>query len=393
MLRTLIPLGPPNRTLLMALRDIDLKVDRGETLGIIGRNGAGKTTLLRLLAGVSQPSAGTVTIRGRVAPLLSVGVGFHQEMTGRENVLVNGMLLGLTKSQMKARFDGIVAFAELADFIDTPVKFYSSGMLMRLGFSVAVSVAPDVLLIDEVLAVGDVAFQLRCLERMRELQRAGTTIVFVSHALHAVNLLCPRTMLISEGRVAYDGPTETAIAHFQRLLAASDEVSGQGVRILHHELLCADGTPVEDVEQGQALTYCMAVRFDEPVDGPGVNFRVVAEDGTVAYSMQTALGERWRAYAAGDEASIRVPFRPRIGGGGTFHISADVTDSVTTVLASAPSGPSFYVPPLFGAGGPADMEATISVDGENRTDFRWSRLEDVEPSAHLRKAKGTSPPG
>ncbi len=388
LLRSLIPLGPPNRTRLQALQDIDLQVEKGETIGVIGRNGAGKTTLLRLLAGVSQPSAGTVTIRGRIAPLLSVGVGFHQEMTGRENVLVNGMLLGLTKSQMKARFEEIVAFAELTDFIDTPVKFYSSGMLMRLGFSVAVSVAPDVLLIDEVLAVGDVAFQLRCLERMRDLQRAGTTIVFVSHALHAVHLLCPRTVLISNGRVEYDGPTETAIAHFHRLLAVSDETGGKGVRILHQELLSADGTAVEDVEQGQELFYRMTVRFDEPVDGPGVNFRVVAEDGTLAYSMQTALGERWRAYDAGDEASVRVAFRPRIGGGGTFHISVDVTDSVTTILASVPKGPSFYVPPRYGAGGPADLEATISIDGENRTRFRWARLEDAEPSAQLRRADG-----
>ncbi|MDQ6613543.1 MAG: ABC transporter ATP-binding protein [Actinomycetota bacterium] len=388
LLRSLVPFGPPNRTPLWALQSINLTVGTGETVGIIGRNGAGKTTLLRLLAGVSQPTAGNVTIRGRIAPLLSVGVGFHLEMTGRENVFVNGMLLGLSKPQIRARFDEIVAFADLADFIDTPVKFYSSGMFMRLGFSVAIYVEPDVLLVDEVLSVGDVGYQLRCLNRMRELQRSGTTIVFVSHNMHAVHLLCPRTVLLNKGRIEYDGPTEMAIAHFHRFLEAGDDTTGAPVRILHQELLQADGTAVEDVEQGQSLTYGMTVRFEEPVDGPGLNFRVLGEDGTLAYSMQTSLGERWRAYPAGGEASIKVNFAPRIGGGGTFHISVDVIDSVTNVLATALSGPSFYVPPLFGAGGPADFEATILIDGDNRTNFRWARLEDVEPAARLRKAEG-----
>lgn len=385
LLRSLVRFGPPNRSRLWALRDVDLSVGEGETIGIIGRNGAGKTTLLRLLAGVSQPTSGTVAIRGRIAPLLSVGVGFHQEMTGRENVLVNGMLLGLKRAEIRRRFDEIVAFADLAEFIDTPVKFYSSGMFMRLGFSVAIHVSPEVLLVDEVLAVGDVAFQLRCLNRMRDLQRSGTTIVFVSHALHAVNLLCPRTVLLHHGRVQYDGPTETAIARYHRLLEAGEEVRGSAVRILRQELVHEDGAPVEDIEQGQVLVFRMSVRFEEPVDGPGVNFRVVSEDGTLAYSMQTVLGEQWRSYGTGDEAAVRVMFRPRLGGGGTFHISVDVTDSVTKILATSPAGPSFYVPPLFGVGGAADLEAAIAIDGHNRTDFRWSRLEDVEPTGRLRK--------
>jgi ABC-2 type transport system ATP-binding protein len=391
LLRSLTPFGGPNRRLLWAIQNVDLEVATGETVGIIGRNGAGKTTLLRMLAGVSQPTEGSLTIRGRIAPLLSVGVGFHPEMTGRENVVVNGLLLGLTKSQVKARFDEIVAFAGLGDFVDTPVKFYSSGMFMRLGFSVAVNVDPDVLLVDEVLAVGDVAFQLRCLNRMRDLQRSGTTILFVSHALHAVHLLCPRTILLEQGRVAFDGPTESAIAHFHRLLQSDDESYDAGVRILHQELLRADGTPAGNVEQGQPLTYSMSVRFDRPIDGPGVNFRVVGEDGTLAYSMQTVIGERWRAYQAGDEATVRVAFRPRLGGGGSFHVSVDVTDRLTTVLATAPNGPAFYVPPLYGVGGPADLEASIAIDGENRTDFRWARLEDVAPSAQA--PQGSPPQG
>jgi len=376
LLRSLVPIGGPNRSELWALRDIDLRIGKGETVGIIGQNGAGKSTLLRLLAGVSQPTAGTLAIRGRIAPLLSVGVGFHLEMTGRENVFVNGMLLGLGRSEIKARFDEIVAFAGLADFIDTPVKFYSSGMFMRLGFSVAVQVEPDVLLVDEVLAVGDVAFQMRCLNRMRDLQRAGTTIVFVSHHLHAIHLLCPRTVVVHHGRIDFDGATEAGIARYHQLLSTPDDQDPDApVQVLHRELLNGAGTAAEDVEQSQELTYVLRVRFVEPVEGPGVNFRVVSEDGSLAYSMQTVIGERWRRYDAGDEAEVRVRFRPRLGGGGTFHLSVDITDHVATILATDLDGPSFYVPPLYGVGGPADLECSIALDGAPRTNFTWNRIE------------------
>lgn len=388
LVRALIPLGGANRSELWALRDVNLRIGKGETVGIIGHNGAGKSTLLRLLAGVSQPTAGTLAIRGRIAPLLSVGVGFHLEMTGRENVFVNGMLLGLTRAEIKSRFDEIVAFAGLSDFIDTPVKFYSSGMFMRLGFSVAVQVDPDVLIVDEVLAVGDIAFQLRCLERMRDLQRSGTTIVFVSHHLHAIHLLCPRTVVVHHGRIDFDGATEPAIARYHKLLATPENQDPDApVLILHRELLLDDGTPVEDVDQTQLLTYVMRVRFGEAVEGPGVNFRVMSEDGTLAYSMQTVIGERWRQYPAGSEAEVRIRFRPRLGGGGTFHLSVDVTDCLTTILTTDLDGPSFYVPPLYGVGGPADLEGAITVDGAPRTNYTWARLV-TDPATDLPWAEG-----
>ena len=389
LLRALVPIGGPNRTELWALRDIDLRVGQGETIGIIGHNGAGKSTLLRLLAGVSQPTAGTLTIRGRIAPLLSVGVGFHMEMTGRENIFVNGMLLGLSRPEIKSRFDEIVEFAGLAEFIDTPVKFYSSGMFMRLGFSVAVQVDPDVLIVDEVLAVGDIAFQLRCLNRMRDLQRAGTTIVFVSHHLHAVHLLCPRTVVMHQGRIDFDGSTEAGIARYHQLLATPDDQDPNApVRILHRELLQEDGSPAEEVDQGQELTYVLRVGFREPVDGPGVNFRVMADDGTMAYSMQTAIFEEWRHYGAGDEAEVCIRFRPRLGGGGTFHLSVDVIDSLSSVLTTDLDGPSFYVPPLYGVGGTADLEGAITVDGTLRTNYTWNRLV-TEPGG---ASPGADPP-
>jgi len=375
LLRTLIPLGGPNRTELWALRDADLRIDRGETVGVIGHNGAGKSTLLRLLAGVTRPTAGTMVVRGRIAPLLSVGVGFHLEMTGRQNVLVNGLLLGLTRGEIKARFDDIVEFSGLAEFIDTPVKFYSTGMFMRLGFSVAVQVDPDVLIVDEVLAVGDMAFQLRCLDRMRDLQRAGTTIVFVSHHMHAVHLLCPRTLVLHHGRVDFDGTTEPAIARFHKLLSnPGGDGSDAPVKVIDRELLLDDGTPAVDVDQAQVLTYVLRVRFDQPVDGPGVNFRVMTEDGRLAYGRQTVVGEHWRQYPADSQAEVRIRFRPRLGGGGTFHIGVDITDHLTTILITDLDGPSFFVPPLHGVEGPADLDGAISVDGTSRTDYSWDRL-------------------
>src|SRR5438309_1146293 len=211
LLRSLLPFARRTRTPIYALRDIDLAVGRGETLGIIGRNGAGKTTMLRLMAGVTQPSQGVVRTVGRVAPLISIGVGFHQEMSGRENVYVNGMLLGLSAREVEHRFDEIVAFAELEDFIDTPVKFYSAGMFMRLGFSAAVHSDPDLLVVDEVLAVGDMAFQVKCLERMRSLQGGGTSIVMVSHSMGTIRVLCPRVAVMHRGQLVFDGDPDAAV--------------------------------------------------------------------------------------------------------------------------------------------------------------------------------------
>src|SRR3954468_3336998 len=228
LLRSLLPFTRPKRSPIYALRDIDLTVGQGETLGIIGRNGAGKTTLLRLMAGVTQPTTGVVRRAGRVAPLISVGVGFHQEMSGRENVYVNGMLLGLSAKQVAQRFDEIVAFAELDDFIDTPVKFYSSGMFMRLGFSVAVHSDPRLFLVDEVLAVGDMSFQAKCLDRMRALQQAGTSIVLVSHIMSAVRLLCPRVAVLEDGRLLFDGDPETAIGEYYKVLSTPDGATVDG---------------------------------------------------------------------------------------------------------------------------------------------------------------------
>jgi ABC-2 type transport system ATP-binding protein len=377
LVRSLVPLGPPNRTELWALRDANLRVEPGETLGMIGRNGAGKSTMLRLLAGVTGPTTGTVVTRGRVAPLLSVGVGFHHELTGRENIYVNGMLLGFSKARINALFDEIVEFADLTEFIDTPVKFYSSGMYMRLGFSVAIHVEPDVLLVDEVLAVGDVGFRQRSLDRMRAMQQAGTALVFVSHWLQAVQVLCPRTACMHQGRIAFDGPTDAAIARYHELLANDEEEKGAGsVRVDHRELVNAEGVAVGTVHQDDLLTYRVRLRFDRPADSPRVFFQVISEDSILAYQTSTPIGESWRSFSEGEETQVVVSFRPRFGGGGTFRVAMLVTNTDSSVvLVHDHSGPSFFVAPRLGTLGITDLLATITIDGEHRANHRSLRFE------------------
>lgn len=201
-----------------ALEDVDLEVGRGERLGVIGRNGAGKSTLLQVIAGVLRPTAGVADIRGRVAPLLQLGAGFDLELSGRENVFLNGALLGLQRGQIKARFDAIVEFAELRDFIDAPLRTYSTGMAARLGFAVATECEPDILLLDEILSVGDEAFQDKCIERLREFTKRGTTMVIVTHSSDFVLRECTRAVWIHEKRVAADGSPRSVVDEYHHFL-------------------------------------------------------------------------------------------------------------------------------------------------------------------------------
>ena len=316
-------------------------------------------------------------MRGRVAPLLSVGVGFHPEMTGRENVYVNGMLLGLKKPAIDRLFDEIVDFAELADFIDTPVKFYSSGMFMRLGFSVAIHVDPTCSSSTRSSLSGDVAFQLRCFDRMRELQRDGATIVFVSHSMSAVHLLCPRALFLHKGQVQFDGPSESAIALFHDRLAVEDqEDAGAPVRIVQRELTTGTARrSTSSISSSPSATDHAAL--PARVHGPQMMFRVLGQDTTVTYGMQTTIGDRWRTYDAGEEATVEVVFRPTFGGGGTYRIAMVVkADDHEEVLLHDQNGPSFYVPPRRGVVGFADLDASISVDGVPRSDHVSLRLDD-----------------
>jgi ABC-type polysaccharide/polyol phosphate transport system ATPase subunit len=205
-----------------ALRDVSFQVRQGEALGIVGHNGAGKTTILKILSSITTPSAGEITVRGRMAALVEVGSGFHPELTGRENIQLHGAMLGMRRSEIRRKLDSIIEFSGVGQYIDVPVKRYSSGMYVRLGFSIAAHLDPDILLLDEVLAVGDAAFQAKCLDRLAELRRSGRTVVFISHDLAAVYRLCDRAILMSHGRVVAEGPPREVIDEYQQMTFGDD---------------------------------------------------------------------------------------------------------------------------------------------------------------------------
>src|SRR5947199_5255632 len=206
-----------------ALKEVSFSVPKGSTYGVIGRNGSGKSTVLKLVAGITKPTSGTVRVRGRISALIELGAGFHPEISGRENVFINGIMLGLTKQQIQARFDEIVDFAELRDFIDAPVKTYSSGMYMRLGFAVAIHVDPDVLLVDEVLAVVDEAFTHKCLDKFAEFKRRGKTVLIVTHSLGLVERFCDEVVWLDRGRVAGEGDPRRIVDAYLTSIEESEE--------------------------------------------------------------------------------------------------------------------------------------------------------------------------
>ena len=223
---------------LWALRDVNVDIGEGEVVGIIGRNGAGKSTLLKIMSRITEPSIGSITMWGRVGSLLEVGTGFHPELTGRDNIMLSGAILGMSRAEILRRFDDIVAFAELAKFLETPVKRYSSGMYVRLAFAVAAHLDPEILLIDEVLAVGDAAFQRKCLSRMTALAKGGRTVLFVSHNLASVANLCSRCVYLRDGTVAFDGPVPQALAAYHEDL----NTNGDGNMGSHRKRLSDDCT-------------------------------------------------------------------------------------------------------------------------------------------------------
>ncbi len=286
-----------------ALRDVSFDVPQGSTLGLIGHNGSGKTTTLKVIAGILRPTAGVVNLRGRLSALLELGAGFHPELTGRENVYLNASFLGLTRRDIERTYDAIVDFAELEDFMDNQVKFYSSGMLVRLGFAVAVHVDPDVLLIDEVLAVGDEAFQAKCIERVRRFQRDGRTIILVTHALGRVTELCDRAVMLHHGVVHKAGTPEDVVREMRYvLLGVSDpnfvpEEGSRAAEIVSVELIAPDGRTGVPILVGDPLIIQIDVRSNRPVVDLDVDFQIL--DGATNHPV---LNARTSASAAPIEA-------------------------------------------------------------------------------------------
>jgi lipopolysaccharide transport system ATP-binding protein len=302
-----------------ALRHVSFEVHQGEVLGIIGRNGAGKSTLLKVLSRITEPSEGRVRIRGRVASLLEVGTGFHPELTGRENVYLNGAILGMSRVEIKRKFDEIVTFAEVERFLDTPVKRYSSGMYVRLAFAVAAHLEPEILVVDEVLAVGDAEFQKKCLGKMRAVGTGGRTVLFVSHNMAAVQSLCSRAIVLANGSCEFDGPAAAAIDRYlsdmRRLegaveLSAATERSGSQVaRFLRVHFEDDTGLEVSTIPMGGPLNVVMAFECREPLSN--LFFGIVVSDSldqrVLRLHTSQSLGRGLPACRKGGQIRCRIP--------------------------------------------------------------------------------------
>lgn len=298
-----------------ALRDVSLSVGEGELVGLIGANGAGKSTLLKMLANITYPTEGRIRMRGRVGTLLEVGTGFHPELTGRENVFLSGTILGMKRAEIHARYAEIVEFSGVEKFIETPVKRYSSGMYVRLGFAVAAHLSPEILLVDEVLAVGDAEFQKKCLAKMRDVVNSGRTIVFVSHNLDSVQRLCQRTYWIDRGAIASVGPSDQVVAHYVASAgaarsggvaviesAAPREGSGD-IRFERLELRGSDGNATDRLRIGEPLELVLAFTSSRDIEDAMVEVGISSADGTrVVTTLNTDGGRRPERIASGSGA-------------------------------------------------------------------------------------------
>lgn len=297
------PNRKPNIQYIWALKDVSFEVKHGEVVGIIGRNGAGKTTLLKILSKITEPTEGKAVIKGRIGSILEIGTGFHQELTGRENIYLNGAILGMKKREIDKKFDEIVAFAELEEFIDTPVKFYSSGMYVRLAFAVAAHLEPEILLVDEVLAVGDVAFQKKCLGKMDIAAKEGRTVLFVSHNMPTVVRLCPTSIWLDQGRLGSIGETKTVISSY---LSSVEPVSNRYVwqglssapgdeymQLMAVSVLNDDYSPAISLHQDSPFIIRIDYQVLKPMMNANVGFELKTAEGMVVFSSFDADNPDW----------------------------------------------------------------------------------------------------
>lgn len=343
--------GKRHREDFWALRGLTAELAAGQTIALIGHNGSGKSTLLKIIGGIIAPTEGTVETRGRVAALLELGAGFHPDLTGRENVYLNASILGMSREETDERFDDIVAYSGISDFIDTQVKFYSSGMYVRLAFAVAVHTDPDILLVDEVLAVGDEAFQRKCLDTIRTFQTEGRTIVLVTHSLGQVSELADRAILLHHGVVVQDGDPNTAIAAFRDLLEDRRQ----------EEIHAAPSNP--ELENGRVVSVSLAGHTDErhPTLRTGEDIEILAEfehttgidDWLCAIQVDNAMGQK--VYGARTDTSglelgelhgrrtIRLTLRSPMFGGGKYFVNVSLMDSANRHLHDMPQAVSFNI--------------------------------------------------
>jgi lipopolysaccharide transport system ATP-binding protein len=320
---------PAGETDFWALQDVSFEVKRGQVVGIIGRNGAGKSTLLKILSRITTPTGGRAQVFGRVGSLLEVGTGFHPELTGRENVYLNGAILGMKRREIDRQFNEIVDFAEVEKFLDTPVKHYSSGMYVRLAFAVAAHLEPEVLIVDEVLAVGDAAFQRKCLGKMGDVARHGRTVLLVTHNLATVQSLCSRAILVERGRILRDSlPAEAIKDYFNTFDEVTEGTDLKRVRREHGfmpiitgvELSDDDGRPVEVVGTGRPLIVTITYEHNEQLVNPFFGFRLVSSSGINVFVAETQMqGSTWKSLSRKGSITCRLPVLPLVPG--TYYVS------------------------------------------------------------------------
>jgi lipopolysaccharide transport system ATP-binding protein len=362
-----------------ALRDIAFDLRAGEVLGVIGRNGAGKSTLLKILSRVTEPTVGTIDLYGRVASLLEVGTGFHPELSGRENIYLNGAILGMTKQEIDRKFDEIVAFAEVEKFVDTPVKHYSSGMYLRLAFAVSAHLEPEILIVDEVLAVGDISFQQKCLGKMQDVSSEGRTVLFVSHNMPAITSLCTRAIHLEAGRLVQDGPASEVVSEYlTQSLGVSAETrwddpatcpGSGGFRLRGVSAALENGAPANNA------------RVDDPIDvhlryettEPDLRFRIAVifyTQGTCAFtSVQPA--ETLHARAGEYHTSVRVPAHLLAEGQYLVGVSVFTSRGKKSHLCKAREVVAFQVfDPVLGNSARGDY--TENLNGVVRPILRWT---------------------
>ncbi|HWL00893.1 MAG TPA: ABC transporter ATP-binding protein [Microbacteriaceae bacterium] len=357
--------GRRHRETFWALRDLDLRINAGETVGLIGHNGSGKSTLLKLIGGILDPTEGTVEHRGRIGALIELGAGFHQDLTGRENVYLNAALLGLSKKETDARFDAIVGFADIGEFIDTQVKFYSSGMFIRLAFAVAVNTDPDILLVDEVLAVGDESFQRKCLEKINELRGNGVTVIIVSHSLEIIQELCDRTLLLDHGHLLHDGEPREGIRQFREVLAAQPHATIDAGLIRRVEVCGSDERPKTSFGPGEDVLVKVRLTGVGSLSDWSCWLGVSDSSGRTTFATSTyrIAGDRWMQ---GSDDQIDLVFRfdaPPLSDGRYFVSSSVILRNPPNHRASeAQQVTSFEVVSGQIPMGPLRVDATVRVD-------------------------------
>jgi lipopolysaccharide transport system ATP-binding protein len=329
-----------------AVRDVSFDIAQGEVVGIIGRNGAGKSTLLKILSRITEPTSGRVKLRGRVSSLLEVGTGFHPELTGRENVFLNGAILGMGRHEIRRKFDEIVAFADIEKFLDTPVKRYSSGMYVRLAFAVAAHLEPEILIIDEVLAVGDAAFQKKCLGKMDEVAKGGRTVLFVSHNMATISALCSRAVMLREGRVVADGSVEKVMQHYmtdmlERAKIPAAERTDRGgtgeIVTTGIEVLGPDDRPLAEASSGRflKLRHHFRCRDGGRFDDCTVVL-VVRHNDRVVFMLSTSLVQREPVMLCGEGfIDFTIDELPLAGGNYTVGVLIQIEERGADVLFGA----------------------------------------------------------